>query len=119
MSEYPATREQIVHRFLSIPVSELHSCNWMEAWNVNDETYINGVLLFVDFDYIMGYLIECVDRTEATLSYHAIVTFHGPAPDGSWLHESVIYEPECGTFFARTEAADRYTVSTWGLGLHG
>ena len=127
MSSYPATREEIVLTFLDIPDRRLAGHNWgcspreFEAeWHCNEETYINGVMVTVDFDFIMGYLIEAVDRTLGTLSYHAIVVFHGQRPDGSWDHESVMYDPVCGTFFERTEEADRCRVSLWGVSvIHG
>lgn len=126
MNDYPATREQVVWAFLQIPFAHLtHTWGtgpdeFRHEWHVNAETYINGIMLTADFDYFMGYLIEVVDRTNGTLSYHAIVTFHGRREDGHQQHESIMYEPECGTFFDRTEAADRYTVSAWGLSvIHG
>lgn len=124
-NDYPATREEVVDCFLHIPYDHLTAYNWgtsfdhdlREEWECNDETYINGVVMTIDADYMMGYLIECVDRETGYLSFHAIATFHGRNPvTGKQEHESALYEPACGTFFNRTEAADRVTVCRWAVG---
>lgn len=120
---YPATREEVVQTFLHIPYRHLTAYNWdtgpaehRDEWNCNDETYINGIILTLDFDYYMGYLIEVVDRTTGYLTYHAIVTFHGRHPEtGHQEHDSMIYPEECGTFFERTPAADQLTICQWAL----
>jgi hypothetical protein len=123
-NDYPATREEVVDCFLHIPYNHLTSYNWgtaagddRELWECNDETYINGVIMTIDADYMMGYLIETVDRESGIVMFHAIATFHGRNPvTGKQDHESVPYEPNCGTFFDRTEAADRVTVCQWAVG---
>jgi hypothetical protein len=124
-SDYPATREEVVQCFLHIPYDHLTSYNWgtapdrdsREEWECNDETYINGVVMTIDGDYMMGYLIECVDRESGIVTFHAIATFHGRNPvTGKQDHDSHLYEPDCGTFFDRTEAADRAKVCCWAVG---
>jgi hypothetical protein len=121
---YPATREEVVQCFLRIPYDHLVSYNWGTAapgadrdeWLCNDESYINGVVMTIDGDYIMGYLIEVVDRTTGIVTFHAIATFHGRDPiTGKQDHDSAIYLLDCGTFFDRTEAADRVTVCQWAV----
>jgi hypothetical protein len=122
-NDYPATREEVVDCFLHIPYDHLTAYNWgispladQEEWECNDETYINGVVMTIDADYMMGYLIEVVDRESGIVSFHAIATFHGRNPiTGKQEHESALYEPACGTFFNRTEAADRVTVCRWAV----
>ena len=118
----PATTLEIVYAFLDIPFEHLHNFNWGTApteyrdeWEVNDETYINGVVLSVDGDYWMGYLIEVVDRTTGVVTFMAINAYHRPRPDGSQDHDFMTYEPNCGTFFDRTEEADRVIVSQWAV----
>jgi hypothetical protein len=124
-NDYPATREEVVQCFLHIPYDHLTSYNWgtsppgeaREEWECNDETYINGVVMTIDGDYMMGYLIECVDRESGIVTFHAIATFHGRNPvTGKQDHDSHLYEPDCGTFFNRTEAADRAKVCCWAVG---
>ena len=120
-TSYPATALSIAHHFADIPHEQAHGCNWGTAadnsfWSVNDETYINGCLLTIDLDFIMGYLLECVDRTEGTVSYIAMVVYHGKHPIKGWNLDCQQYEPACGTFFDRTEAADYPTVCQWAVG---
>jgi hypothetical protein len=117
------TREEVVRCFLAIPYDKLTQENWgtgfdNSAWLCNDDAYINGVVMTIDADYMMGYLIEVVDRGEAgNVTFYAIATFHGRNPiTGEQDHESALYEPNCGTFFDRTEAADRVTVCRWAVG---
>jgi hypothetical protein len=117
-----ATVDEIVHRFNRIPDNVRTRSNWMTGlpedtllWQVNDETYINGILLTVDLDYYMGYLIEVVDRTSGAVSFIAINEYHGHHPDGTIDHDSSVYKPNCGTFFARTEAASYQVVCTWAI----
>jgi hypothetical protein len=123
-NDYPATREEVVQCFLHIPYNHLTSYNWgtsppgedRDEWSCNDESYINGVVMTIDGDYMMGYLIECVDRTSGIVSFHAITTFHGRNPvTGHQDHASNVYEPDCGTFFDRTEAAEYVTVCQWAV----
>lgn len=115
----PATRDEIVRTFLAIPVMHRVMFNWgtameredRKAWDIEGtDTYINGVILTIDFDYMMGYLIECVDQTSQVVSYHVIVVYPGPAFD----HDSVMYEPEVGTFFERKVHHEE--ASEWAVG---
>jgi hypothetical protein len=119
----PASREAIVHTFLDIPHPERTEGNWgcgkaenRHLWECNGgETYINGIILTVDMDYYMGYLIEVVDRTTSVISFHAITTYHGGNLHGLESHDSTMYQPACGTFFERTEEADRVAVTHWAV----
>lgn len=123
----PATSTGIVYQFMSIDHNHLFAHNWgtcgkecrdrdgLTPWDVNAETYINGVVLTVDHDYWMGYLIECVDRTTSVVTYLAINLYHGRRSDGYYDHDFVTYSEDCGTFFNRTEAADPIAVQTWAI----
>jgi hypothetical protein len=104
-----ATREQIVGHFLAMP--DL-SGNWgtsidSSKWNVDTDTYINGIILTVDGDYYMGYLLEVVERGTSVVSYVCIVTF----PYGE--HDSQWYPQDAGKFFERTTAQDE--IAGWGV----
>jgi hypothetical protein len=101
----PATTVEIVYTFMTLEHREITDWNWRTAprdkqdrWNVNDETYINGVVLTVDGDFWMGYLIECVDRTSGVIAFLAINLYHGRRADGWFDHDFMTYEPSCGTF---------------------
>lgn len=113
---------EIVATFTALPVSEIVGHNWgtcgrdcPHSWEVDDDTYINGVVLTVDGDYWMGYLVEVVARSSGAVTYQAVTTFHGHRADGSIDHDVVTYDVDCGTFFDRTEAADPVVVGTWAL----
>ena len=89
----PATWDEIVHHFLQYQ-GLAYRDNWgYEKWQrVNDETTIVGVPLFVDLDYMAGYLIEFEDRSTGQRNNGVIVT----APFGRG-HDSRIYNgPEIG-----------------------
>jgi len=123
-----ATSAEIVACFEAIPHGHVTAYNWgtagdrdLEAeWHVTAETYINGVVLIVDHDYWMGYLLECVDRTSGVVTFVAVNLYHGRKADGSYEHDYITYEPDCGTFFERTDAADVVTVGHWAISvIHG
>jgi hypothetical protein len=136
-----ATQGQIVHTFLE--AQALRTVNLDSAWDVTEATYINGIPLHVDHDYYQGWLVEVVERESSVVSYVAIAAFHGPrllecdcggvdvlvngkpcdlcGGVGKWFdkwdHDSVMYEPNCGTFFDRTEPADAVTVGQWAVSV--
>lgn len=113
-----ATREQIVGHFLRLPDEAVVKYNWglggcayPDLWNVDDDTYINGVPLTVDLDWDMGWLIEVVERDTSAMSYLVVVT----TPKG---HRSQWWDSDAGTFFDRkvTGAA----IAAWGaMTIHG
>jgi hypothetical protein len=113
--------QEVVQCFLDIPWDIQTRENWgtglhSEFWHCNEETYINGVVMTIDADYMMGYLIEVVDRTSGRVTFYAITTFHGRNIEtGEQDHESELYPHDCGTFFDRTAAADRITVCQWAV----
>lgn len=114
MTDSPATRDQIVQRFLAIPYRHIGDYNWGTApkdlqaeWHVNAETYINGVPLILDGDYRMGYLLEIVDRTSGLVRYMAVMRFE------FGHHDSMMYEGEVGTFFDRSVDADE--MNHWAI----
>jgi len=98
-----ATHEQIVWHFLELMASpERDAGNWgtgynNDRWNVSDETYINGIVLYVDLDYKYGWLLEVRERNGGARSYIAIAAFYGPktTDDGdfiSWQHQSAWWD---------------------------
>lgn len=129
-----ATQTAIVHHYLDLLRRRpqfTSSCNWGTArdntpWNVDEDTYINGVMMTLDGDYYTGELLEIVERDTGVVSYVALATFHGwfkaESPKGwdyGWdiRHDSMMYEPVCGTFFERTDAADPVVVGQWAVSV--
>lgn len=113
MSDQVATSTEIVYAFM-----EKIGTNRDSGWSVNDETYINNVLLTIDSDYLMGYLLECVDRTSGAMTFIAVALYHGRSKEtGIFKHDFITYEPHCGTFFDRTEAADPVIVGRWAVSV--
>ena len=84
-------------------------------WNVTDETYINGVMMTLDFDFIMGYLVQAVDRTSGQCTYVAIVQYHGRRDDGTFEHDFVSW-PGTHTFFDKEDGFDQADVCRWAVG---
>ena len=65
----PATAEQIIAHFYSMDWVKRISCNWgtdserPSIWEVpNTTSYINGVMVTMDFDFDMAFLLEVCDR---------------------------------------------------------
>ena len=114
-----ATREQIVWHWLEALATR--TVNFDSAMNVTDDTYINNAPVHVDHDYYQGHLLEIVDRAAGTVSFIAVAEFHGPLVEEGelvdWDHDSMWYEPNCGTFFNRTDAADLTTVGQWAVAV--
>ncbi len=111
-----ATREAIVAHFISM--RDL-SGNWGTSldnrkWNVDEGTYINGIMVTVDGDYYMGYVLEVVERGTGVVSYVTIALFHGPHPQtGVQEHDSQWYPKDAGIFFERTVHQDE--IALWGV----
>ena len=111
-----ATREQIVHYFLSLDYGEWTRANWClhedrNYWDVDEDTYINGVPLIVDLDYLMGYLLEVVEKDSNVVSYVVIVTGFG-GHDSSWWGDN--QERLVGTFFDRD--VEVWEAMKWAVG---
>ena len=92
MSE-PATIAEIVETFNRLEYREITDHNWgtcgwdcRAVWAVNGETFINGVVMTIDLDLIMGYLLEVVDRSDRTHRYPTVVRYPGRKPDGTIEH---------------------------------
>jgi hypothetical protein len=124
----PATSIEIVYTFMAIPSRDMVAHNWgtystktsESAWQVNDETYINGICLTIDGDFWMGHLLECVDRTSSVVSFIVVNLYHGRRADGFFDHDFMTYQPACGTFFDRTPEADYVAVGQWAVSaIHG
>jgi hypothetical protein len=116
--EWPATPMEIGQHFLGIPWMDARLMNWgcttqdkRGLWNVNRETYINGVALWIDLDFLNGYLLQAVDRTSEIITYVLVVTY--PGPDGG--HEFVSYPGTAGTLTEQTPEGDPATVGQWAV----
>jgi hypothetical protein len=114
-----ATRDEIVWSWLDRLARR--DVNFDSAMWVTDDTYINAAPVHVDHDYYQGHLLEIVERETGVVSYIAVAEFHGPLMvEGEfirWDHDSVQYEPNCGTFFDRTEAADPVRTGSWAVSV--
>lgn len=113
-----ATEEQIVETFDALEYREITAHNWGTCgrdcaanWNVTDETYINGVMMTLDFDYIMGYLIQAVDRTSERCRYIAILHRHGRRKDGTYDNSWDLCPIE-NEFF---DLEDRVIIYQWAV----
>jgi hypothetical protein len=89
-----ATIHEIVDHFGAL---EDLSGNWGTSrdnskWDVTNETYINGVMMELDFDYRMGWLIQAVDRESGWCTYVAVVHYHGRRPDGTFERDFLAYD---------------------------
>lgn len=108
-----ATREQIVAHILQLTTGDIIDHNWGFApadhpdfWDVDDDTYINGVPLIIDHDLRVGFLVEIAERDTKTISYVVVVqTTQG--------HHSDWYQPNAGTF--HNPAVDYRTVARWAV----
>lgn len=140
-----ATREEIVHHFLDTyrkrGWTEMSSFNWgledranrgvwaeeydeelgspagdrLGYWDVDADTYINGIMLTIDLDYYQGFMLEVVERESGVVSYVAIATFHGwNRETGEWDHDSMWYPADCGQFGDRV--VDQSTACQWAAG---
>jgi len=135
-----ATHTEIIHHFLDL-VSDPYTGednlggNWGTSidnskWKVDDNTYINGIMATIDFDYHMGYIIEVCDTNDDVMvtidgqefrsnlvNWFAIVTYHGRGKDGRWPHDSCWYNAETNCppqqFFDRT--IDSLDICQWGM----
>jgi hypothetical protein len=121
-----ATAAEIVQCFDALDGQEILCHNWgtcprecQARWDVTDETYINGVMMTLDFDYYMGYLIEAVDRTSSQCTYVAVVQYHGRREDGTFEHDFITW-PGTHTFFGHDDGFDPVTVKQWAVSvIHG
>jgi len=110
-----ATPAQVAHHFLTMSD---HGGNWgtgydNSKWTVTGtETYINGIMVTVDLDYHMGYVLEVVDRSSSVVRWLAVAAFHGGDPPE---HRVVELDAGCvQKFFERT--VHHAEVAVWGVG---
>lgn len=119
-----ATSAEIVAHFEAM--ENWRSINWGTAldnsvWSVTDETYINGVMMELDFDFRMGYLLQAVDRTSKMCTYVAVVFYHGRREDGTFEKDWMTYEGPPHRFggrhkdFGGDEDFDELAVYHWGV----
>jgi hypothetical protein len=105
-------RDTVVEHFIA-RWSDIIKYNWgtapdnhLVSW-VDDDTYINGVVMTLDGDFYMGYLLEVVERTSSQVHYVAIALFHGPHRDTGYQDRAVQwYGKDVGTFFDRNVRQD-------------
>ncbi len=101
-----ATRAEIIDTFLTTPKHPAP-----DYWDVDGDTYINNVILTLDQDYLMGYMLEIVEGSTSVVSYLVVVTFYGPDDNGNVEHDAEWWPKDVGTFFDRK--VDLHTVSLW------
>ena len=107
-----ATALDIFDHWLEMDALVRLKCNWCTAqdnsiWNVTDDTYINGCMLTLDRDYMMGWLLEIVEHESGVVNYLVMVsTPYGR--DVFWYDLKQV-----GTFFDRT--VDQAEVTAWAL----
>lgn len=140
-----ATREQIVRHFLNTlwkrKWTEMATFNWglhdranhgiwaaeyddefgspigdrLGYWDVDDDTYINGIPLIIDYDYMGGYLLEIFERDSEAVSYVVISINHGFHPEtGEIDHDSNWLDGDAGRIGDRK--IDTRDVVTWAAG---
>lgn len=113
-------------------------CGERREWGIPGTcTYINGIVMTIDGDYWTGQVIEVVDDGPDVnvVSFGIVNLYHGAGKtegtdvvetgDGVWecvpfveydfKHDSMQYQPHCGSFFERTDAADYVTVCQWAV----
>jgi hypothetical protein len=122
-----ASQTDIVSLLLGITAYERFTCNWgmhpePSFWDVDDDTYINGIVMTIDKDYIVGSLLEIVERSSGVVSYLAVVEFHGPVLLGVQIQvrdwDAEWYPDSAGTFFDRKVSQEQ--ACTWAVGkIHG
>ncbi len=118
-----ATVPEIVAAFNSLSWREHTDHNWNTCgrdcpersnWEPTAGTYINGVMLTVDMDYIMGYLIQAVDRESSICTYIAINQYHGRHPEtGEIAHDYMVWQGPSHKFF--DSPGHVLAISHWGL----
>jgi hypothetical protein len=106
-----ATRTDIIDTFFRNPTPP--PSGQIDYWDVDGDTYINSIPLTLDRDYLMGYLLEIVEKSTSTLSYLAVVAFYGPDENGYTEHDAEWWPDDAGTFFDRK--VDLHTVSQWAI----
>lgn len=119
MSLTPASEHEIVQTFLRIPFFSLHHHNWRTAedhddlvlWDVTTGTYINGVILTLDQDSSMGYLIEVIDVETDAVTYAVVVTYSGQGHDSAFMPGPLVG----GRFIGQEDAAQWGVRAIFGL----
>lgn len=109
-----ATGEQIVYHFINLSSPEKFTMNWgctgpdhTGFWDVPDtDTYINGVMLWLDQDYEMAYLLQVVERGPGMVTYLAIEC-NVEGVDWAW-HPARPHE-----FFKRPDDLTNYDLYRW------
>ncbi len=103
-----ATRAEIIDTFLSTPKHPAPT-----YWDVDGDTYINGVILTLDRNHFMGYLLEIVEGSTSVVSYLTVVTFYGPDLNGYTQHDAEWWPENAGELFDKE--FDLYKVSQWAM----
>lgn len=122
-----ASKTDIVTHLLDISSVERFNCNWgmhpePSFWDVDDDTYINGIVMTIDKDYVIGSLLEIVEQSSGVVSYLAVVEFHGPVFVGVQIAvrdwDAEWYPNPVGTFFDRNISQEQ--ACTWAVEkIHG
>lgn len=95
-TETGASAVRVMDHFYGIPYLERCGSNWgtdtraggVSIWDIPDSsTYINGIMLTIDHDYEMGYLLEVCDRSEDGETYvsHLMIADSPWGRDCEWV----------------------------------
>lgn len=110
-----ATGEEIAHHFLTIPYLDQCRYNWgtdsdrPSIWDIADTTtYINGVMVTIDRDYKMAFLLEVCDRVgdQTWVTYLAMEVRHRDLSAWEWMDRRPV------PFFDRGDLT-RFEVHEW------
>ena len=118
-----ASATDIVAHLGQIPLSERVNCNWgldedSTFWEVDDDTYINGILMTIDMDFDIGSLLEIVEKSSSVVSYLAVFEFsvfrsQGPDNFPAWVWDAEWYPNSVGTFSNRS--VTYHEVCAWAV----
>ena len=120
-----ATREQIVGWFLELDDKwELMRVNWnhenqftqVGMWNVTDLTRVNGIVLCVDNDEYMGWMLELVEQETDVISYVAIATYYDRCQEcDHHPHDSMWYPDYVGIL--EEPEVEQSAAAMWAVGV--
>jgi hypothetical protein len=114
-----ATAVQIAHHFSEIPYTTKTQGNWgcvaetPSPWDIpGTTTYINGIMLIIDQDFEMGFLLEICDRPEGksgeTWVTHFAIEIRHTTPVLYQWHDHRPYP-----FFERPDDVTQFDLHSW------
>lgn len=116
-----ASATDIAAHLAEIPMQDRFNYNWgcspiPKFWDIDEDTYINGIIMTIDFDLDFGSLLEIVERKSGVVSYLVMLEFSNIEGEPHW--DTEWYPNPVGTFFDRN--VSQLEVSRWALDkIHG